>query len=190
MIVFKCCLKHRLILFIFLMLLGGTKESFTQEVKKTKKNELSFGYGLLLYQSVYSMDNSSGVELAYSRIITDQIRWETGLRLGINPFRPEGFGRILFSNSFGKWVPSIGLEMGLTNRAFMESSSDLLRETKEAMTTEMGYVYLSSHAELLAFQFENQYTLSLLELDFGTHFRHFGRTMRLQLNLFSVGRKF
>jgi hypothetical protein len=154
------------------------------------RTELSAGYNMLIYQSVYGMKNTFGAELAVGRQFHDQFKAQAGLRLGINPVRPEFFVRLNASQHFGVWTPTIGFETGISNRMYFESDTELLKETREAMLDDLGYGYLSSHTELLAFTFKSQWKISALETDFGTHFQNFGRTLRFQLTLLRIGRTF
>jgi hypothetical protein len=112
------------------------------------------------------------------------------VRLGLGPVLPEIFGRIVLIQEVGNWRPDIGIEIGVTARAQFQEGTGLLAETREAMNQEVGIVYLSIHAAPLSFRIKEKWRLSALELDFGTHFVDFGRTLRGQLTLFSISRNF
>ena len=77
-----------------------------------------------------------------------------------------------------------------TKRAYFKSDSNLLKETREAMDRSAGIFYLSSHSELLAFQINPRLEISILEIDFGTHYRSFGKTLRLQTTLLRLNTSF
>jgi hypothetical protein len=178
------------IISILLILFIARHFCFAQENSMSSANDLSAAYNMLFYQSVYGMENSFGVELAAGRKFHDLFKAQAGLRLGIKPVRPEFFMRLNGSQHFGAWTPAIGIETGISNRMYFESDTELLEETREAMLDDPGYAYLSSHTELLSFRLKNHWNISALETDFGTHFRNFGRTLRLQITILRIGRTF
>jgi hypothetical protein len=163
---------------------------FSQDFKTERKYEVSAGFGLLIYQSAYNLQNSSGLEAAVRSKIAGPADWQGGLRIGLNPILPEVFGRIILQQESGAWRPELGLELGVTGRAKFEDGDFLLRETRQAMQTGISSIYMAIHAAPLAFTIHKNWTLSALEIDFGTHFSNFGRTLRAQATLISVGRKF
>ncbi len=150
----------------------------------------SFGYDALIYQSRYAFEYSTGVEFLAGRKINQQFKAETGVRLGLQQCRPEGFIRIGMIQEFELWKPSISVELGLTRRAYFDSETMLLKETREAMIRYPGNSYLSTHLELLKFGIRQKYYLSFFEIDFGTHFKDFGKTLRLRTDFFNIGISF
>jgi len=146
------------------------------------------GYGMVIYQSVYGFKNTFGIEGAYSRTICNCFNAEVGFRLCKNPLLPEGFMRMTMSHKIGWWTPSIGIESGITNRAYFKGNSNLLKEAAESMIKDIGKGYISSHSELFSFVFNNQWIFKLMEIDIGTHYKHFGRTLRLQTSLLTIGK--
>jgi hypothetical protein len=136
------------------------------------------------------LQNSFGIEAAVRGKINAPLDWQAGLRLGLNPVLPEGFVRLLSKQDMGVWQPEIGLELGITARAYFEDGKNLLRETREAMTTDINAFYMAVHAAPLAFQLGKGWRLSAMEIDAGTHFSNFGRTLRLQLGIISAGKSF
>jgi hypothetical protein len=175
------------------LLLAGillSSPAFTQEKKPRNAYEVSIGFGMLVYQSVYSLQNGFGIEAAVRSRIAGPVDWQAGLRLGFNPALPEVFGRVLLIQEVGVWNPDIGLELGITTRARFNEGSALLRETREAMQIGLGVFYMSIHAAPLSFRIKEKWRLSTLEVDFGTHFADFGRTLRGQLTILSISRKF
>jgi hypothetical protein len=159
---------------------------YSQEDKKYNPIELSVGYGMLIYQSGYGLDNSFGVEIAAGKRLNETLKAESGIRIGIKPLQPDVFLRLSTGIQFGKWKPTFGFETGYSNRMYFEGNNNLLKETRDAMTHNLGYFYLSSHTEILAFEFKNQWYISLLELNFGTHYKDFGTTLRLQTNFLRI----
>lgn len=145
---------------------------------------------MLIYQSAYNMQESYGVEAAVRSNNTGHLDWQAGFRLGLNPALPEGFGRILAYQEAGAWWPEIGLELGYTSRAYFDDGAMLLRETRKAMQTGINSFYMAIHTAPAAFKIMDHWKLSVLEIDFGTHFTNIGRTLRAQVTVISIGRQF
>lgn len=160
--------------------------SYSQEDNKPLPFELSAAYGMLIYQSGYGLDNSYGIELLAGKSIHQLLKVEGGVRIGLKPLQPDVFVRLSATNKFGIWKPVFGIETGYSNRMYFESNSNLLKETRDAMTKDMGHFYLSSHTEILSFELKNQWNISFLEIDFGSHFKDFGTTVRLQTNFLRI----
>jgi hypothetical protein len=156
-------------------------------MKKTDRFEASAAGTMLFYQSVYSFQSSLGIEAAFRGNIRGPMQWQAGLRLGLNPVLPEGFARLLVVQKVGKWQPSAGIELGLTKRAYFDDGEALLRESREAMRTDINSLYISGHAAPLSFKVADAWRISVMELDIGTHLSHIGRTIRVQVYLVSVG---
>lgn len=176
-----------LLLFSSLFLITASN---AQEVKKRPAFEVNAGFSMLIYQTVYTLENSYGVEAAVRSRLAGPADWQAGVRLGLGPVLPELFGRIVIIQELGHWNPDIGIEMGITARAQFQEGTGLLKETSAAMNQEAGVAYLAIHAAPLAFRVWEQWRLSFLEVDLGTHFVDFGRTLRGQLTLVSISRKF
>jgi len=164
--------------------------AIAQEVKKRPAYEVNAGFSMLIYQTVYTMENSFAIEAAVRNKLVGSVDWQAGVRLGLGPVLPEVFGRVVLIQEVGIWKPDIGVEIGVTTRATFQDDTGLLAETRKAMNQEVGIVYLSIHAAPLSFRIKKKWRLSVLELDFGTHFVDFGRTLRGQLTLFSISRNF
>jgi hypothetical protein len=175
------------ILSIFLILFIENHYCFAREKSVKGTTNISAAYNVLFYQSVYGMEDTFGAEFAAGRKFGDHFMAQTGIRLGINPVRPEFFVRLNGSQNFGAWTPAIGLETGISNRMYFDSDTELLEETREAMLNDPGHTYLSSHTELLSFRLKPSWNISAIETDFGTHFRKFGRTLRFQVTLLRIG---
>jgi hypothetical protein len=118
--------------------------------------------------------------------LNEILRAEGGVRIGLNPVKPDIYIRICATSRFGRWKPVLGIETGYSNRMYFEGSSKLLEETRKAMTNDLGYFYLASHTEILSFEFKNQWDLSFFEIDFGTHYKDFGTTLRFQTNFLRI----
>lgn len=158
----------------------------SQETERHYPVEISSGYGMLIYQSGYGLKNSYGVEIAAGKQLNEIVRTEIGIRLGLGPVQPDLYTRICAINRLGRWKPALGIETGYSNRMYFEGNNDLLKETIEAMTKERGFFYIASHAEILSFELKKQWNLSFLEIDFGTHYRNFGSTLRFQTNFIRI----
>jgi len=178
--------KSVLFIFISCIFVFTFSTSYSQEEKKRLPIELSAAYGMLIYQSGYGMDNSYGIELIAGKFIKQLLKTEGGIRIGLKPLEPDVFIRLSGINRFGYWNPVFGIETGYSNRMYFDGNSNLLKETRDAMTTNTGHFYLSSHTEILSFELKNHWSISFLELDFGTHFKDFGTTVRLQTNFVRI----
>jgi hypothetical protein len=128
--------------------------------------------------------------MAISGNIQGPFNWQAGLRLGLGPLLPEGFGRLLINQDLRAWHPNIGVELGITTRDYFEDGSSLLQETRKAMQDGIWPVYVAVHAAPVKFFFKKGWTVSALEVDLGTQLSDFGRTLRVRLGLFSVGKRF
>jgi hypothetical protein len=180
-------MKTRFLILSCLLLVNSL---FSQDTLLSKRIEVSAGGSMLIYQSVYSFENIFGFEAAARGKIAGPLDWQAGLRVGVNPVLPEGFARVLVTNGCGVWQPVIGLELGLTARCHFKDGKYLLRESRKAMETDFNPVYVAIHAAPFSFKLLKTWRLSVLELDIGTHVAHFGRTLRAQLNIISIGKKF
>ncbi|HNY03090.1 MAG TPA: hypothetical protein PKG48_10905 [Bacteroidales bacterium] len=158
--------------------------------QERKPIEIQAGFGMLITQSVFSMQNGFAPELAVAKEFSESLAWQAGIRLGLNPVLPEAFGRLLVRQRVGAWQPAVGLELGTTRRTRFDAGKALLRETREAMQGTISPFYVAVHAAPLSFGIREKWRLSLLEIDFGTHFSHPGRTLRAQVMLVTLTRKF
>jgi hypothetical protein len=179
---------NRIIFWLLGLLL--TTPSLQSQSNNINRIELSLGYNFLIYQSAYGFNNSSGADIFLAKTLNENLKAGVGIRMGVNPLLPEGFLRGIVTQTFGVWNPSIGIETGITNRANFESPTNLLKETREAMLKDIGYCYLSTHVEPLSFDLKNKFGLSFLELDIGTHYKHFGKTLRVQTTIVRIRKYF
>jgi hypothetical protein len=175
---------------ILLAVIVLSLSALSQEQKGKNNYEVTAGFGMLIYQSAYNMQDALGIEAALRSTMVGPLDWQAGVRIGLGPVLPEVFGRVLLQQETGAWRPEIGLELGVTGRAKFEDGAFLLRETREAMQTDINSLYMAIHTAPLSFKIKKKWKLSLLEIDFGTHFTHFGRTLRAQVTVVSAGRKF
>jgi hypothetical protein len=152
---------------------------------------VSAAFGALAYQSSYGFQTASGVEAAVGRSLKQNLRADLGIRLGFDPALPDVFARLVAVQTFGLWQPAIGLESGYSNRLYWDTNgTQLLQETRDALTEDAGYIYLACHAEPLAFAWPNGWGISAMEVQFGTHFKNFGQTLRLQATFIRLQKTF
>lgn len=154
-----------------------------------RKNEIQAGAGMSMYQLGYATQINQQIEVAYSRVLTENLKAAAGFRYFIKPSFPAGFARLSLYHRFGAWKPSIGVEMGFSNAKFTYSDK-LLQEIKVAMTDEMGQVYLSTHMAPLCFEIGEKWNISALEINVGSHVKYTGRTVFVQLNFLNLAHTF
>lgn len=149
--------------------------------------QVAAGSSALLVAGPLSGDASFSLDVAARGTLVGALWWSAGMRLGMAPTSPEGFGRISASPLTGRWQPELGLELGVTGRAHVDSGGTLLEESRAASREGLWPVYLALHATPLRFAFAKRYWLSVLELQIGSHLFPFGRFARGQLGLVSAG---
>jgi len=152
--------------------------------------EVSAGISMLVYQSVYSFEQSTAVETALRGHAIRTLDWQAGTRLGIDRTLPDVFVRLLVAPGMGMWSPFLGVEFGYTNRGRFSDGNLLLRESRKAMEGDLSHFYVAGHSAPLAFKVWRSWTISVLELHIGTHPHHIGRTVRLQAGLVSLAKTF
>ncbi len=114
-------------------------------------------------------------------------RWMAGARLAMSPIAPEMFGGVSAQPRFGRWSPSVGVELGLTARGLADQGDRLLMELRDVSSRDLVPLYVALYAAPLRFHVSPRWRLSLLELGVGTHVAPFGRYVRLQLLLAAIG---
>ncbi len=171
----------------FLLLFSPTPPVMAQVSPVTKGIEYSVGTALLLYQSVYSIEATFGLEGAVCGAIAGSWGWQAGGRLGLSPVQPELFGGLVVAQSVDFWRPTIGIELGVTSRAKFGEGDALLRETRHAMEGAISPFYVAVQTDALSFAVAENWRVSVLDLHVGTHLSHIGRTLRLQIGILSVG---
>lgn len=166
-----------------------SQQTLSQQAESEKNNlELSFGSSMLIYQSVLSFQSSTALEAAVRFPLHRMIFMQAGARSSINPAYLEGFARILLSENLESWQPFLGIEVGITNRSKFQSGKKLLSETRSAMDKDISPFYIACQTAPLSFMVWEKWRLSTLEIHIGTHLDNFGRTLRFQVGLFSIGR--
>ena len=99
----------------------------------------------------------------------------------------EVYARALLSTHLGSWRPAVGPELGVSGLPIILPPEggfpdDLSRE----QAAQLGPAYVAVHAAPLRFAFRH-FTLSALELQWGTTLNKPGSTLRLQLGLVHLG---
>jgi hypothetical protein len=179
-------MDHLPYLFLSCVLVFIFFTSSAQKENRVWPIQLSAGYGMLIYQSGYGLKNSYGVEFIAGRPLNELLIIESGFRIGIDYVQPDAFLRLCAGDKFGIWRPVIGIESGYSNRIYFDGSSNLLKETRDAMSNDLGHFYVSSHAGIFSFELKNKWNISLLEINFGTHYRNIGTTLRLQTTFIRI----
>ncbi|MBP7496562.1 MAG: hypothetical protein KA792_02725 [Bacteroidales bacterium] len=179
-----------MIVFTFTITSITLKAQDGQKLNYLNAVEISTGFSYLIYQSGYGFKSSQGVEVLVSKRLYNNYKAESGFRTTLGAFLPEVFVRGIVINNFERWQPVIGFETGITKRADFESSTNLLKESREAMLKDVGYLYLSTHIEVLSFNLKRKLNISFLEFDIGTHYKYFGRTIRAQTTLLRLRKIF
>lgn len=99
----------------------------------------------------------------------------------------EVYARALLSTHLGRWRPAVGPELGVSGLPIILPPEggfpdDLSRE----QAAQLGPAYVAVHAAPLRFAFR-RFTVSALELQWGTTLDRPGSTLRLQLGLVHLG---
>jgi len=129
------------------------------------------------------------LEAAYARELGSWrlgggVRWAPS---GRGNLPVELFARALLSTQSGVWRPAVGPELGLSGLPIIISPvggfpDDLSRQQAQ----QLGPAYVALHAVPLRFAFD-RFTVSALELQWGTTLNRPGSTLRLQLGLLHLG---
>lgn len=150
--------------------------------------EFSSGYTGVVYQNVFSLEMGTALELAAATSPSNKLRLQLGYRQQFDKMRGEVFSRITAVGKLNRWVPEAGLELGITNRDNFTYDKMLLQEMQIATNKIKSPVYVAWVGCPLAFNLGNGYRLKALDMQFGTHLSHPGRTMRVQIGLINLGR--
>ncbi|PTL77001.1 hypothetical protein [Vitiosangium sp. GDMCC 1.1324] len=155
-------------------------------------HDVSLGATALLLTNggVYNVTSPRlGLEAAYAHELGSWrlgggVRW---LPAGRGNLPLEVYARALLSTHLGVWQPAVGPELGLSGVPIILPPKggfpdDLSRQQAE----QLGAAYVAVHAEPLRFVFD-RFTVSALELQWGTSLNQPGATLRLQLGLVHVG---
>lgn len=149
--------------------------------------ELAAGTSALLLLGPVSGESSFSLDLLARGEMVPALWWVGGVRTGLAPLSPELFGRLSAAPRAGVWRPDVGLELGLSRRAHVDTEGALLEESRAVSRERLWPLYLAIHAAPLRFAFAKRYWLSALELQLGTQLAPFGRFVRAQLGLASLG---
>jgi hypothetical protein len=177
------------ILLISILIVFMAYPLFSQEVDQKNDWELSTGISMMLYQSVYSFQQSAAFETAIRKNLTKHFDVQVGTRLSFEPVLSDIFGRLLVAPELGRWRPFVGVECGYSNRAHFEAGEKLLREARSSMEGGISHVYIAGHSAPLSFQIKGKWRLSFMEIHIGTHLGNTGQTLRVQIGIISLGRK-
>ena len=149
--------------------------------------EVSAGASSLLVLGPLSGQVSTAIDASVSGPVVNMFRWTAGARLGLGAWSSEAFGRFSAALSFGTFSPTAGIELGLSARADDDTANKLLSEGRASSREQLVPAYVALHAAPLRFALFERYRLSALELQIGTHFVPFGRFVRLNVQLISIG---
>ena len=171
------------------LLLIAVARSPAQGPETSQGLNVSAGISVCVYQSVFSFQQSYAVGATLRGPIAEALSWQAGFRLGMESVSlPEAFGGALAGVQVGSWMPEVGMEIGVTRRAHFDPGKELLREMRSATEGDISPFYCAVQTAPLSFRAWDTWRLSFLELQVGTHFSHFGRTLRVQIGVVSVGR--
>jgi hypothetical protein len=149
---------------------------------------LSGGLSALLLQSYLVNDLGLAVSAELEGRPHAGWAWAVGGRLGFGPALPEGFVRWSAAPKLARWLPAVGLELGLTSRTRYELARGGVGQALRAQAEkEASPFYLAVHTTPLRFSLWRDWRISLLELQVGSHLGHFGEHVRVQVGLFSLG---
>jgi hypothetical protein len=148
--------------------------------------EPSAGLSVLATQHVFSYALEPAVEVGAGWRVREAWVVGAGVRLGLGPVLPEGYLHLSAAPALERWLPRVGLELGLSARTRFTEGDQILRETRQAAEESAGVTYVAVRAEPLAFRW-SRWRISVLELQLGTFFPDPGRTLRVQLGLVTVG---
>lgn len=150
--------------------------------------ELSAGFANMVYQSVFSLQGHIAFEAALRGPLSGLWRWEAGARVSVDRGLPEAYLRLLAVPAIASWRPSIGIEAGASRRTAFGDGAKLLREARNSMHGDISPYYVACHAAPLCFRAWDNWRISTVELQVGTHLGDPGRTTRFHIGLISLGR--
>jgi hypothetical protein len=130
-----------------------------------------------------------GLEAAYTREVDS---WQVGggLRWAFTRDTPvplEFFARAVLAPRLGLWTPAVGPEVGFSGLPIvLPPRGGFPTEHPDIEAARLAPFYLAVHAAPLRFSFRH-FTVSVLELQWGTTLNAPGAMVRLQLGLARVG---
>ena len=129
------------------------------------------------------------LEAAYARELGSWrlgggVRWAPS---GRGNLPVELYARALLSTQSGFWRPAVGPELGLSGLPIiLPPEGGFPDELSRQQAAQLGPAYVAVHAAPLRFAFR-RFTVSALELQWGTTLNRPGSTLRLQLGLLHLG---
>lgn len=99
----------------------------------------------------------------------------------------ELYARVMFSPSLGVWRPAVGPELGLSGLpVIIPPRGRLPDDLSRLQASKLAPAYVALHAQPLRFVFRS-FSVSALELQWGTPLNQPGAALRLQLGLVHIG---
>lgn len=130
-----------------------------------------------------------GLDAAYAYELGDWrlgggVRWAPS---GRGDLPVEVYARALLSTHLGRWRPAVGPELGVSGLpVILPPAGGFPDDHSVQQASRLGPAYVAVHAAPLRFAFRH-FTLSALELQWGTTLNRPGSTLRLQLGLVHLG---
>jgi hypothetical protein len=115
------------------------------------------------------------------------LHWAGGARLGFGPVSPEAFARISNVPRSKSWLPAVGLEVGVSDRAQQDTGDVLLAELRSVARDGVFPMYVAFHAVPLRFEVWDTFRLTVLQLTLGTYIAPLGRFTRVEVGVVGVG---
>ncbi|OJH37423.1 hypothetical protein [Cystobacter ferrugineus] len=145
---------------------------------------------LLTNGGVYNVTSPRlGLEAAYTYgrdawRLGGGVRWAPG---GGGSLPAEVYARVLLTAPSGTWRPAVGPEVGLSGLPIIIAPrGGLPDDLAQAQAHKLAPFYVAVHAQPLRFVFRS-FTVSALELQWGTPINQPGAALRLQLGLLHLG---
>lgn len=156
------------------------------------ENELALGAPAVILSNggVYNSTSPRfGLEAAYTHgfeswRLGGGVRW---FPVGQGSLPLEVYARVLLSPLHGVWRPAVGPELGLSGLPIVIApAGGYPVDLSNLQGGKLGPLYLAVHAEPLRFVFHS-FSVSALELQWGTPLNQPGAALRLQVGLVQLG---
>ncbi|WP_395854228.1 hypothetical protein [Cystobacter fuscus] len=161
-------------------------------VALASEHGLSLGATAVIFANGVNNDFTPrpGLEAAYT-YGRDAWRLGGGVRWvprGGGSLPAEVYARVLLTPPSGTWRPAVGPEVGLSGLPAVLPSfrDDLPRELEDERLRRSRPFYIAVHAQPLRFVFRS-FTVSALEVQWGTPIHQPGSALRLQFGLLHLG---